>query len=161
MSRSENTIPEALDAAYEYSVAPGMYVLAPEKYPINRGCPEHKDVGVVCTSTFGIGASPNVDVDTQLSGRLNTMPRGLYGAPPVPLSDPSPVGALNSEALPEMAHSRFKGSLRGLAEGPVYPRIGSEWIFGINPVDPAKIIPEHVGLHRGGYDARLSAKDSA
>lgn len=157
MSRSDNSIAAALDASFEYSTRPGLYVLSPEPYAI-QSCPETKDVGISCTSTFGAGL--NVDVDTELSGRLNTMPRGLYDAPPLPYSAASVLSASAPQALPETLY-KFRGSLRGLDEGPSLPRIGRQWTFDIDSQDVAKIMPEASGMPRAGIDARLKAKDSA
>lgn len=160
MTRSENTISAALDAAFEYSTRPGLYMLDGLQYAA-PACPQDimtNDVGLLCNATYGVASG--VDVDSDLSGRNNRMPRGLYDMRRL---DPQVESLPASKTAPmaETAHTRRKGPSRGLAPGPIPERIGFGWVVGgVDVQDTAHIVPEQAGMPRAGFDARLAAKDS-
>jgi hypothetical protein len=153
-----DSIQAALDSAFEMSTGPGLYMLAADPYRI-AACPGKttEEPGILCTQVYGVAG--NVDVDTQLSGRQNTFPRGLYNAPPLP-ERPERIPASSGETMPPTIH-KARGSMRGNSAGPVPERIGREWVAGnVDIQDATHFIFETTGLSRGGADARQHAKDS-
>lgn len=154
MPRSDNSIRVALDSAFEMSVGPGLYVLDSVRHS-NASC-KPDFLGSNCNSTYGIASGP-VDVDSELSGRNNVFPRGLYNAPPIPSRQ---VELKRVDVGMEPTLYKFKGSLRGLEDGPALERIGKEWLPGVDIQDTRHIVHEEAGLSRHGKDARLYAKDS-
>lgn len=150
--KSDISIREALDSAFEMSVGPGMYMLSEDPY-LRKGC-DPGVPGVGCTATYGVS---NVDASSNLSGRLNRFPRGLYDAPPLP--DRVETVATR-DPLPASIH-KSRGSLRGLEDGPARSRMGGEWLAGVDIQDPRHFVFESTGYSRGGLDARQMAKDGA
>jgi hypothetical protein len=148
-----DTISAALDSAFEMSVGPGLYRLSAGPFS-NPTCGPNAP-GLLCTSVYGVASK--VDVDTQLSGRENRFPRGLYNAPPLP--DKQETVASEIVPPPAAVH-KTRGSLRGLRNGPAGDRIGREWLSGVDIQDERQFIYETTGYSRGGTDARQMAKDA-
>lgn len=153
--KSDISIKEALDSAFEMSVGPGMYMLSADPYMRPECGPGPPGVG--CTATYGVAA--NVDASSDLSGRQNRFPRGLYEAPPLPEKRETVV-TQSLEPPPSSIH-KSRGSLRGLTDGPAGSRMGSEWLGGVDIQDPRHFVFEITGFSRGGLDARQMAKDRA
>ena len=143
--RADTSIPTALNSAYQMSVGPGMYFLSREPF-MQQPCPKpsSEDPGFLCTAVYGV--ADKVDVDTQLTGRLNTYPRGLYNAPPLP-KDPEVVAPSSDYNFPPTSH-KARGSMRGIYLGPVPVRIGPEWLGGIDIQNTHHFMREESGLYQ-------------
>lgn len=155
--RADTSISSALNSAFEMSTRPGLYFLAKEPF-MQRPCPKttSEEPGLLCTSVYGVAS--RVDVDTELTGRLNTYPRGLYNAPPLP-QEVEAVASPDDYAFPPTSH-KARGSMRGIYLGPAPVRMGPEWLAGIDMQKTSHFMREDTGLVRNGEDARLLAKDS-